>query len=121
MLPNTLRERTIMPLTTPTFLVILYPGISKAVVTICLSMLIIVKAPTIKCQGWVKKNYFCKYNINRYSMKKSTVIILWGAITGVANSLFYQVINANDSINKSLAYVSYLIIFAGLLVGTLQY
>jgi len=54
-------------------------------------------------------------------MKKSTVILLWGAITGVANSLFYHLINVQDNPNRGIQYISYIIIFAGLLVGTLQY
>jgi Protein of unknown function (DUF4199) len=54
-------------------------------------------------------------------MKKSTIILMWGAITGVANSLFYQFRNIADNPTTSLRYISYLIMFAGLLVGTLQY
>jgi hypothetical protein len=54
-------------------------------------------------------------------MKKSSVILMWGTLTAIVNSLFYWVINGVDNPNKGIQYVSYLIIFGGLFVGTLQY
>jgi hypothetical protein len=54
-------------------------------------------------------------------MKKSTVIIMWGVITGVVDCVFYQFLNMSDNMNSSLRYISWVLIFAGLLVGTLQY
>lgn len=44
-----------------------------------------------------------------------------GVITAVANAIFYQLIDVADNPNRSIQYISYLIIFGGLLVGTLQY
>jgi hypothetical protein len=54
-------------------------------------------------------------------MKKSTVIILWGVITGIVNDIFYQILNMTGNMEGSLHYISWLIVFGGLLVGTLQY
>jgi len=54
-------------------------------------------------------------------MKKSTVIIVWGLITGIASSVFYLFLNMSDNMNSGLSYISWIIIFAGLLVGALQY
>lgn len=54
-------------------------------------------------------------------MKKSTVILMWGAITGLVNSAFYQVIDVANNPNRSVQYLAYLIIFGGLLAGTLQF
>jgi len=54
-------------------------------------------------------------------MKKSNVILLYGGLTAIASSIFYQVLSLSSDPNSGLRYFSYLILFLGLFVGLLQY
>jgi len=54
-------------------------------------------------------------------MKKSSAILMWGVITALASIVFYWITNMSGVPNKSLQWLGYVIYFAGLLVGTLQY
>jgi hypothetical protein len=54
-------------------------------------------------------------------MKKSSVILMWGVITALSSILYYWVKNISGVPNKSMQWIGYIIFFAGLLVGTLQY
>lgn len=54
-------------------------------------------------------------------MKKSTVIILWGLITGVASVIFSQILYSTGQENSGLRWFNMLIMFIGIFVGTMQY
>jgi hypothetical protein len=54
-------------------------------------------------------------------MKKSSAIIMWGVITALSSIVYYWVTNISGVPNKSTQWIGYIIFFAGLLVGTLQY
>jgi hypothetical protein len=54
-------------------------------------------------------------------MKKSTVILMWGAITGIALIIFYQILKATGQENSGFKWVNVLIMFGGLFMGTMQY
>jgi len=54
-------------------------------------------------------------------MKKSTVIILWGLITAIAMSLFSLGMYMAGNMNKSIQYISFIIMFGGLLMGMIQF
>lgn len=53
-------------------------------------------------------------------MKKSTLILMWGAITGVASTLFYQTLYATGQEDSGLRWLNMLILFLGLFIGTMQ-
>ena len=53
-------------------------------------------------------------------MKKSTLILMWGAITGVASTLFYQILFATGQEDSGLRWLNMLILFLGLFIGTIQ-
>ena len=52
-------------------------------------------------------------------MKKSTLILIWGAITGVASTLFYQILFATGQEDSGLRWFNLLILFLGLFIGTM--
>ncbi|HXB13849.1 MAG TPA: DUF4199 domain-containing protein [Bacteroidia bacterium] len=54
-------------------------------------------------------------------MKKSSVILMWGVITALSSIVYYWITNISGVPNKSMQWIGYIIFFAGLLVGTLQY
>jgi uncharacterized membrane protein YkvI len=54
-------------------------------------------------------------------MKKSTVIWLWGGGTGIVSVIFYQLLYATGSENSPVKWISLLILFLGIFVGTMQY
>ena len=54
-------------------------------------------------------------------MKKSSVILIWGIITSIVYIALSQVINNSDNPSGGLKWVGFLIFFAGLFAGTLQY
>lgn len=54
-------------------------------------------------------------------MKKSTVIILWGIITGVTSIIFSQILYATGQENSGLRWFGMLIMFLGIFIGTMQY
>jgi hypothetical protein len=54
-------------------------------------------------------------------MKKSTVILVWSLITSVLMSALSFALNSSDNTNKTLQYITFLIMFAGILVGIRQF
>jgi hypothetical protein len=56
-------------------------------------------------------------------MKKSTVILVWGAIISIAVMIYSYALYATGASfsNRALSYFSYLIMIVGLVVGMLQY
>ncbi len=54
-------------------------------------------------------------------MKKSTVILIWAAITGIVSVIFYRILYATGQEDSALRNFNYLIIFLGLFIGTIQY
>ena len=54
-------------------------------------------------------------------MKKSTVILMWGGITGVAYAIFFWMLNLADNPSQGIQYLGVLLFFGGLLTGTIQY
>jgi putative membrane protein (TIGR04086 family) len=54
-------------------------------------------------------------------MKKSTVILIWGGITGIASAIFYQILYATGQEDSQLRWLNILIIFLGLFIGTRQF
>jgi hypothetical protein len=53
-------------------------------------------------------------------MKKSNVILMWGAITGIALVIFFQILKATGQDDSGLKWFNVLIMFLGLFVGTMQ-
>jgi hypothetical protein len=54
-------------------------------------------------------------------MKKSTVILVWGAGTGIVIAAFYQILKATGQENSGLTWISLLLLFLGLFIGTRQF
>ena len=55
-------------------------------------------------------------------MKKSAVIPVWGLITAVSCCLYSLALAlSGNTSNRSLSYVTFLIMFAGMLIGVIQY
>ncbi|HTA83518.1 MAG TPA: DUF4199 domain-containing protein [Bacteroidia bacterium] len=54
-------------------------------------------------------------------MKKSSVILMWGVITSIIMSAYSFAINAAGSTNKTLSYITFVIMFVGLLIGMRQF
>jgi hypothetical protein len=46
---------------------------------------------------------------------------MWGVITSVVNAIFYTILNGSDNPDSPMKWVSYIIFFLGLMMGTLQY
>ncbi len=54
-------------------------------------------------------------------MKKSTIILLWSAVTSIIYIIFYELTNNPDNPNKAFGWIGYLIFLTGLIIGTFQY
>jgi len=54
-------------------------------------------------------------------MKKSTVILMWGGLTGVVSVIFYQILYATGQENSGLRWFNLIILFLGLFIGTMQF
>jgi hypothetical protein len=68
-----------------------------------------------------KRNTFVNINLISLSMKKSTVILMWGLITGIVSAIFFQILKATGQDDSGLRWINVLIMFSGLFVGTMQY
>ncbi|HTB32903.1 MAG TPA: DUF4199 domain-containing protein [Bacteroidia bacterium] len=54
-------------------------------------------------------------------MKKSNVILMWGAITGIALVIFFQILKATGQEDSGFKWLNVLIMFLGLFIGTMQF
>ncbi len=53
-------------------------------------------------------------------MKKSTIILVWGGATAIALVIYYQALKFAGMENSGLRWISVLLMFSGILFGTLQ-
>ena len=54
-------------------------------------------------------------------MKKSTVIIMWGAIIGIASALFFEFLVVIGQAAGALQYLSIIVLIIGLFLGMMQF
>jgi hypothetical protein len=54
-------------------------------------------------------------------MKKSTAILMWGAITGIILVIFYQILKVTGQEDSGFKWLNVVIMFLGLYIGTMQY
>jgi hypothetical protein len=75
----------------------------------------------------VNKTYICGINLYYYRLmeKKSSLLqhtMTWGAITGIVLILYSVILYiANQTDNRALGYLSYVLLLAGIIVGSYAY